>query len=97
MTNTTYVSKFSKEEQLKDFIVYEGLKEKNRFLCANDLKKTEEQQTKLLTGEVVYKIIGYTDTILEAQHIISQKNIEEGVCPELDYIEELLIWKYCCE
>ncbi len=62
------------------FTVYEGVFDGNgdptmfnigsRFFSSYQPDKTPEEACKGYTGEVWYKIIGYADTIQEAQHII---------------------------
>ena len=48
----------------RKYIILEGLAERNRFFSGNS---SFDDPTKLLDGTVAYRIIGYADTIAEAQ------------------------------
>ena len=50
------------------YIMLQGLKLGNRFITSNDITESEEEKCKLNTGETVYRILGYADSIEEAQH-----------------------------
>ena len=51
----------------KKFIVLHGITHNNNFFTKN---VKGDDQTKLITGEVAYTVIGYANTVREAQHII---------------------------
>lgn len=48
----------------KKYILLEGIELGNRFFTTND---THRDQTKGYTGETWYRVLGYADTIEEAQ------------------------------
>jgi hypothetical protein len=54
-------------EKHPEFVVLEGIKEGNRFYSTHD---PDRDETKLLNGEVAYKILGYANTTEEAHKIL---------------------------
>lgn len=46
------------------YVILRGLEHGNRFFTTND---PAQDQTKLADGTVAYEVIGYADTIREAQ------------------------------
>lgn len=54
-------------ESNKKFVVLEGLKHGNRFYSTNT---PGEDPTKSAKGETWYKVIGYADTVEEAERIL---------------------------
>lgn len=48
----------------KKFVLLEGIRNGNRFFTLND---TESDPTRGCTGNAWYRIIGYADTVEEAQ------------------------------
>ena len=51
-------------EQHKKFVILEGIKEGNRFFSTND---PEQDNRFLADGTLAYRIMGYADTVEEAQ------------------------------
>jgi len=49
------------------YVIYRGLEVGNRFFSLNNKKEPEEEKVKLLDGTVAYKILGYANTVAEAQ------------------------------
>jgi len=50
------------------YILLEGLERKNRFFCINRPEESEDSIVRNIhTGEVVYKILGYANTMKDAQ------------------------------
>jgi len=48
---------------IPEFVILEGIEEKNRFFTTN----TAEDPTRLNNGIVAYEVVGYADTVEEAQ------------------------------
>jgi len=72
-------------ESSKRFILLEGLDQGNRFTTTNT---PGEDHTKLYDGTVAYKILGYADTIEEAQGKLYTK--EEWPQVVKDYVRETM-------
>jgi len=50
------------------YILLEGLLRKNRFFCMTGPEESEDSIVRnIRTGEVVYKILGYANTMKDAQ------------------------------
>lgn len=49
------------------FILLEGLEEGNRFITVNNPDKSDDQKCRLVDGTLAYKIIGYANSVKDAQ------------------------------
>ena len=49
------------------YILYCGLEQGNTFFSMNNPKESKYKAVRLYTGEIAYKIIGYANTVKEAQ------------------------------
>lgn len=61
------------EKNRAKFVLLQGIKEYNRFFTPN----TGEDPTKGENGEVWYRIIGYADSVEEAQNKLYGSRIKE--------------------
>ena len=51
----------------KKFVLLEGFAVRNRFFTINDPNEPFEEKRKLKNGDVVYSVLGFADTVKEAQ------------------------------
>ena len=56
------------------FVLLEGLEHKNRFFTLNDPNVSEEDMCKLTDGTVAYRVLGYAETVKEAQAKLYQSS-----------------------
>ena len=80
----------------KSLVALEGIEHGNKFFTSND----DRDPTKLHDGTIAYKILGYADTVEEAQHLCGiGLNREDDIKMIADYLftsgRELLTREDC--
>lgn len=73
----------------KNFVVLRGLKEGNTFFTAYT-GKPEDEQVRLADGTVAYEIVGYANTVEEAQEMIRQSYIKHGTTWRVEIMKYLM-------
>jgi len=68
------------ENIIRNYVVLESIEYGNRFFSTY---KEGEDATKLLTGETVYKVIGYAETIEQAQKLLGPDFLQRAERAEL--------------